>query len=504
MGNRRPTTAVRRRALLAALTGATTALAGCGALSDDDRTSRPTLGVERTHTADPNDAAAYDEDPPDEPESAVTTDGFRRRVALFDVSSAAPDLDYRVGLLGRDDGGPVRLWIAVTNAGDDERELEFDAAVPFGAPVGVSLAVRSRSFAVDPDGPRLWLVPASDPAYGSVRPDDARAGCWRAAGDVDGTGLVRSVALDPGDTAGQTFALLTPPDVDGCLPTGDYRFETADDRLGFSLAVWVPTTGPPASALSDVSLPALDAETTWFHDARDTVAPVYLEPASESIAAGRSLEFTLHNHGTEPITTTGRELLRSDGSAWLPVLEDDGPLPGTDELVPPGGSTRLSVGFGRYEPAATLRALRAGHYALRLRLAGDDPAPAAAVAVTEGTEPTLSTTARFRTVERADGTLTLDRGRGDRDGEAVLELERGGPGDAPAVPLERLLRLQALRNALASLVDAEGVSTVRLWAEAGLATAAVEGAVPDDAATAADGEAAFGFRGRTYTVRVHG
>ncbi|MFC4406076.1 hypothetical protein [Haloarchaeobius iranensis] len=491
---------MRRRAALAALTGSLSALAGCNTLDRGGGTDRPAFDVApRTEDHDdPNDADAYDDGPPADPSDAVTVDGVRRRLSVFDRADAEP-FAYDVGLLPRDDGGPVRLWVALTNRSDAEREVEFDGAVPFGAPIGIAYEPEEGVLEPAPDGPRLFLVPTSDPAFETVRPGDPDTGCWRASADVNGVGYVRSVTVDPGATVGQVFELLTPPSTDGCLPPATYRFETADGRAGFFLAVRRVRAGggPPASVLTDVALPVLESETSWFHDARAEDAAVYLEPAAETAAAAEAVTFTLRNDGDRPVTVVGHELFRSNGTAWLPVASSAVTLSGNREFVPVGGARAVEVGFGRYGDDVTLDELRAGYYAVRLRLAEAGSDPAAAVHVTDGTDPELTRTDTVEaTTEEPDGTLRVRTREYDPSDPGVLTAEATGAGDATSVPLELVLRFPALRNSL-SFLDGVDRDRVRLLTGDHRVDPAVV-ALPGSESS----RAVVRFRGETYTVRA--
>lgn len=100
---------------------------------------------------------------------------------------------------------PPRLRVTVTNDGDEPITLGEGRAVVF-------------SYVTD-DGDSLVLLPSGG-EY-AAEPD-----CWRLTEGVAVTMEYRSLGLDPGESVSQELDLYATKGGDGCLPVGDFRFET--------------------------------------------------------------------------------------------------------------------------------------------------------------------------------------------------------------------------------------------------------------------------------------
>ena len=103
------------------------------------------------------------------------------------------------------DDHPPQLRVTVTNAGDEVVHVGEGRAIVFAY--------------VTDDSNALQLLPA-DGDY------PAEAGCWRLTDGIAITEEYRTITLDPGETTTQLVDLYGAPGGDGCLPTGEFRFES--------------------------------------------------------------------------------------------------------------------------------------------------------------------------------------------------------------------------------------------------------------------------------------
>jgi hypothetical protein len=103
---------------------------------------------------------------------------------------------------------PPRLRTSLTNVGDETHRVGEGRAVHF-------------EHVSDTSG-SLILLPGDDDTGYPAEPD-----CWRLTEGVAVTEEYRTFELEPGESSSRPVDLYATPDVDGCLPVGEYRFETA-------------------------------------------------------------------------------------------------------------------------------------------------------------------------------------------------------------------------------------------------------------------------------------
>jgi hypothetical protein len=117
---------------------------------------------------------------------------------------------------------PPRLRTTLENTGDEPVSVGEGRAVHFEH--------------VTDDSGALTLLPG-DGEY------PAEADCWRLTEGIAITEEYRTFEIDAGDSSSRLVDLYATPDVDGCLPVGEYRFETtiaivSDDAEPQSSAEW--------------------------------------------------------------------------------------------------------------------------------------------------------------------------------------------------------------------------------------------------------------------------
>jgi len=118
---------------------------------------------------------------------------------------------------------PPRLRTTLTNTGDEPVSVGEGRAVHF-------------EYVTDDSG-LLTLLPVDDTEY------PADADCWRLTEGTATTEEYRTFELDAGGSSSRLVDLYATPDADGCLPVGEYRFESTiavvgDDTEPQSSATW--------------------------------------------------------------------------------------------------------------------------------------------------------------------------------------------------------------------------------------------------------------------------
>lgn len=452
---------MRRRALLSAVALGSTTVAGCSML-DGEPTRRDRFDVSettreatttRTYTVDRSglsrgfgvsnrEQAVAMTTPESIPESIAVTLGF-----TSDPSELTPATVYMEVTVPESEDGPVSL--------------------PVGATPPASSYVGTRS----DGGSGMYLVPeeAGREQSDLVRRD---VGCWRpilpvgpeeeAASTGQGTGRKRT--LQPGESIGRKYFLVTPWAHDRCLQLGTYRFETAAG-WGF----WVcsfDVVSPPSSRFGDASLPEIPGRVSveWTHEAD---ASLFVAADSESVGLPRATnEFTVHNQLYREITVQASSwaLYKLEAGSWYPIA----PLSavGTDERrLLPGESASLSLTYytDPDRPSegdrTAVGGLGPGRYAVtypaELAIPGvthsDDetPVPGALVDVV-GERPSLTASDDLDHVT-ADGDTLQAYTTADESSVAVLELTRTDDRPERRLIHEQVLQREALRNALRTL-----------------------------------------------------
>ncbi|RAW46166.1 hypothetical protein DQW50_05150 [Halorubrum sp. 48-1-W] len=100
---------------------------------------------------------------------------------------------------------PPRLRTTLTNTGDDRVRIGEGRAVHF-------------EYVTDDSGLLLLLPPAD---WYPAEPD-----CWRLTEGIAVTEEYRTFEVDAGASSSRVVDLYATPEADGCLPVGEFRFET--------------------------------------------------------------------------------------------------------------------------------------------------------------------------------------------------------------------------------------------------------------------------------------
>ncbi|WP_407067020.1 hypothetical protein [Haloarcula brevis] len=118
---------------------------------------------------------------------------------------------------------PPRLRTTLTNTSDDPVRVGEGRAVHF-------------EYVTDDSGSLVLLPGENDREY-PAEPD-----CWRLTEGVPVSEEYQTVEIEAGSSRSRLVDLYATPDVDGCLPVGEYRFET-------TVSIVSPDAESEASAL---------------------------------------------------------------------------------------------------------------------------------------------------------------------------------------------------------------------------------------------------------------
>ena len=463
----------RRRALLAAVGGATTALAGCSFLAGDTDRSDPTATltpapVTPTET-DRKSLRPVPEDVP--PTSLVTSTSTDRTYAFTGTRTYVPTGGSVSAVFTSppDADGPATVRATLRN--ETESRLTFQVS---DLPV-----VGGGRAAIDADS-RLLLVPTEPNEFvDTVAPiERTDAGLWVLDSATDDF-VAGSVGLAPDETRTGEYALVGHPTRRQPLGVGRYLFghvgtSFAEGALAaprprpssFGVTVWetdAPGPREPSTYTGGPTpdLPGLE-RTVWYHA---TDSGVFLEPLTERLRTPQRTVFTLKNHTDE--TSRGYPV-------WRLYKQVDGQWHRLRLADRTGFGGRRGLASGDYAPGVV-----GFHHAGAIT----DPARdvtepfvgsgsyAAVVTLSEATFPT-GYAARFRldgpevTLQPTDG-VTFDVDGSTvvgRSGEAVPGQEHRvtlevAPESTPKRGLlpEQVMRLRGLRNTLAPLRELDGV-----------------------------------------------
>lgn len=108
---------------------------------------------------------------------------------------------------------PPRLRTTLTNTSDE------------GVSVGEGRAVHFE-YVTDGSG-LLVLLPGESEREYPAEPD-----CWRLTEGIATTEEYRTFEIGPDEASNRPVDLYATPDADGCLPVGEYRFETTISVVG--------------------------------------------------------------------------------------------------------------------------------------------------------------------------------------------------------------------------------------------------------------------------------
>jgi hypothetical protein len=462
-----------RRALLAALGGATTALAGCSFLSSDADRSAPT----ETLTPAPVSPTETDKEslgpvPEDVPlASLVTSPSTNRTYAFLETRSYVPTGGSVSAVFTSppDAEGPATVRATLRN--ETESPLTFRVS---DLPV-----VGGGRAAIGADS-RLLLVPTEPNEFvDTVAPvEQTDSGLWVLDSAIEDF-VAGSVRLAPEETRTGEYALVGHPTRRRPLAVGRYQFDNvgtpfAEGALvaprprpsSFGVTVWeTDDPGPQGpstyTGAATPDLPGLE-RTVWYHG---TESGRFLDPLTERVATPQRTVFTLKNH-TDAVNrgyAAWRLYKRVDGQWHRLRLADRTGFAGRRGLAP-GDYTAGVVGFHHMaaitdpDRDVTEPFVGPGLYA-------------AVVTLSETASPT-GYAARFRvdgpevTLQPTDGvTFDVDGptvvGRSDEavPGEnrrVTLEVAPGATPERRLLP-EQVMRLPGLRNTLAPLRRLDGV-----------------------------------------------
>jgi hypothetical protein len=461
-------TRLRRRALLAALAGGTTALAGCQARwgppddpgddeTDEPATRPPTSEPPGTHT----DPATTEPGPPN------VGDGFGTAVAL---ETGPRSVALASNYYSRDDGVAVQAAFAspADGAGPTRVEavLEYRPREPDAGSVTLDLdavpVVGDPRVASAEDGGRspLLFAPTEDNELAEYVPGYERGpdGYWHAT-ETPGSWLPDSVDLAPGDWLACETHLLAHPETVG-FPTG--RYPTAPTGDVPELVVWDSDRPGPTtdSRFAGRDPPPVDGSAVqWYHDATPAT-PSYLEPETEAAALPADVTLTMVNHTTESLECGHWQVAKLVDGAWYPI----GPYVHTADcrVLEPGGRTRRTFHLAHEAPSSdsgqsiettAFGYLGGGTYGVTVGF-GHDTGTSGALLALDAPELTLAADEGTTTHRDSDGVTVTSPARAEADTPATLTLT---PGDQPDGRLiaEQLYRRRyaALRNGLAHWTD---------------------------------------------------
>ena len=190
------------------------ALAGCiGTVPDDDTDNKTEPGINNTDNATDGGTETRPEGTGGPGVTIATTDDDP------DIPiQPAVEVDQEAATTEH----PPRLRTILTNTSDE------------AVSVGEGRAVHFEYVTAD-DGLLTLLPPAGDDNY------PAEAGCWRLSDRIVTTAEYRTVEIAAGESSSRPVDLYATTEADGCLPVGEYRFETtisvpSDDNE--SSALW--------------------------------------------------------------------------------------------------------------------------------------------------------------------------------------------------------------------------------------------------------------------------
>jgi len=350
--------AMRRRALLSAVTAGTVGLAGCsfrwgprhgGGNRDDGATRTPPPDGETTPPGTDGPGTTGEPpttDPPEPPDSSLPEIGEPtarspgpRILAVRPTGVRyANRLELEFGFADRTDDGPPYLGVSLENGRDHEVVVETDTLPVIGRPY----ASQSReSFE-----PAVVFAPAEENELARWAPDVERGpeGYWRLT-DTD----ERSVAyperlrLAPGERRRADCVVVGHHESTG-RPTGVY--ETRARAGAVEVTVWhSERPGPTApSRFGDRAVPSpfedADASVTWYHEAGPET-PVYVAPSTERAALPASVRFSAVNHTAETLGCGEWRLFKLVDGAFYDL--DVGVVTSTCRPLPPGARSQYEL-----------------------------------------------------------------------------------------------------------------------------------------------------------------
>ena len=329
---------MRRRALLALVSGVLSGLAGCSFATPgaDDVTPVPRPTESPTGTA--SDSATTPTDTPPRPANPTTVVELETGPRTYALSSPPHPAD----------GARVALWFDRTATDDHPATLrgwlrnanEFENTFRIQRIPGVGQTHSRPPQGYDHEA-RLHLAPTANNALAEAVPELNRTaeGYWR----VDGVGpwLPETHRLAPGEWVRLEYAVVGEPGRSG-RPTGTYEFRGRGGPL--TVTVWdTRRPGPETeSRFAGRSLPPFpgDGSVRWFHDA-DRATPAFVRPGTERAELDARVAFEMVNNGHEGLQCGHWDLYKLVDGEWFHVA----PTAHTADcrLLAPGGREQWSL-----------------------------------------------------------------------------------------------------------------------------------------------------------------
>jgi hypothetical protein len=327
---------MRRRALLASLTGVAAGLAGCSFASgqpSDDPANGPKQGPTTRPPSTETPTSPGSDDMPEPPETMAS---------VIDLETGPRTYAFAPTHFRPSDEAAVSLWFDRTATADHPARLRgvLENTAEYATTIQVEwIPAVGRTYSRNPEGydheARLQLPPTEQNELADRVPDLTRteAGYWRRS--ENGPTMPETVRLDAGERVELAYAVVGDPGL-ADRPTGHYEFR-GDDATA-SIHVWqTDQPGPTAtSRFAGQSVPALSEETStaWYHDADATTA-VSLRPAREQVALDGRVAFELVNHSARELSCGHWNLYKLADGEWYHV----GPNIHTSDcrLLAPGG-----------------------------------------------------------------------------------------------------------------------------------------------------------------------
>ena len=457
---------MRRRPLLTALAAAasTSATAGCSALESTERPPDP-FDVDET-TTEPTTALDYD-GPPRGLESGFEVPGDDDHEV---VVTRPWDIPSKVGITvgvtePPSEAGPATLFASIGLAESAEAPVELPAGAtpPLSGYHGEAM-----------DGPREMLLV---PRRAGVEMDDVvkrDLGCWRTRQQPFPEPTTGTVVLDPGESVGREYYLVTPWSSSVCLPSGTFEFE-ADAGWSFHVSSF-DLVQPDRSRFEEADVPDLPgfAGTRWFHDPDPRL---FVEPQMQSLGLrGGSTRLVFHNQRWRSVVAGRRSwaLYKFVDDDWYPIA----PLSSVGDLshVLPGRTSEVELSFYTNpnapspEDPTSVGGLGEGTYAVAYPADLTIPGPVE-VDDDEGTKPTAALVSLVGQQPAFEASDAVDHVRdeagvrhvyttADESSVATLRLREvpesdGRDGsDLQTLVLEQVLQRDALRDALVTFREA--------------------------------------------------
>ncbi|MFB6222327.1 MAG: hypothetical protein ABEH86_01470 [Haloarcula sp.] len=311
---------MRRRALLASVTGAAAGLAGCSfgtSGTDETPAVTPVPRPESPSGTDDDAETPTDTSDPPRPENPTTVVELETGPRTYALSSPR---------VHTDDRARIALWFDRTATDDHPATLrgwlqnanEFENTFQIKWIPGVGRTHSRHPRGYDHEA-RLHFAPTETNEIANQIPSLSRTddGYWRV--DDVGPWMPDTHRLDPGEWVELEYALVGEPGQPG-RPTGTYEFRGRDETL--SVTVWDTTTPGPEmdSRFAGRSLPPFpgDGGVQWFHEA-DSQTPAFVHPGTERATLDSQIGFEMVNNSHERLQCGHWNLYKLVDSEWFHI-----------------------------------------------------------------------------------------------------------------------------------------------------------------------------------------